>query len=413
MTDLLIRGGIVVTAGGRRRADVSVEGGKIRAVEADLGGLAEGAAEVVDAAGLLILPGAVDVHTHTRVASDTEPDRFFRDSVAAAFGGTTSFLAFNNPGTGASEAAGRSLLAGLREWRTATNEDSAIDYGVSLAVTGGMDDPIAELPAVVEAGVSTCKAFMVFDFRLPEARLYEAIRTMGTHGGMLEVHCEDPVLIDAAVASALQRGNTLPRYHAETRPSYAEGIATARAIGFARLADAPLHVVHLSSRDALRFVREAKAAGQRVSAETCPHYLALTDERYLGPDDATVAGFVISPPLRTAADQRALWEGTLGRRPRSRRHGPRSRSSRHRKGGSGPGPQLRQDLQRRARDRDAARDRVFGRGREGTDHARADDRRPRNDARPALRFPLERRYRRRIRCRPRALRSRGSTNAPR
>jgi dihydropyrimidinase len=309
MTDLLISGGTVVTAGGSRRADVSVEGGTIRAVEADLGGLAEATAEVVDATGLLVLPGAVDVHTHTRVATEAEPDRFFRDSVAAAFGGTTSFLSFNNPGTGASEAAGRSLLAGLREWRAATNADSAIDYGVSLAVTGAMDDPIAELPAVIEAGVPTCKAFMVFDFRLPDARLYEAIRTMGTHGGMLEVHCEDPVIIDAAVASALERGNTLPRYHAETRPSYAEGIATARAIGFARLADAPLHVVHLSSGDALRFVREAKAAGQLVHAETCPHYLALTDERYLGPDDATVARFVISPPLRTAADQRALWKG--------------------------------------------------------------------------------------------------------
>src|SRR5688500_9866291 len=95
--DLLLRGGTVVTAGGSRRADVAVRGGAIEAVEANLGGLAAGAREVVDASGLLVLPGAVDVHTHTRVATDAEPDRFFQDSVAAAFGGTTSFLAFNAP----------------------------------------------------------------------------------------------------------------------------------------------------------------------------------------------------------------------------------------------------------------------------------------------------------------------------
>lgn len=124
MTDLLIRGGTVVTAGGSRRADVAVRGERIEAVEADLGALGrDGTVEVIDARGLLVLPGAVDVHTHTRVATDAEPDRFFQDSAAAAFGGTTTFLAFNNPGTGSSAAAERSLLAGLREWRAATERD--------------------------------------------------------------------------------------------------------------------------------------------------------------------------------------------------------------------------------------------------------------------------------------------------
>ena len=97
MTDLLVRGGTVVTAAGSSRADVAVDGGRITAVEPDLGGLAAGADEVVDATGLLVLPGVVDVHTHTRVASDAEPDRFFRDSVAAAFGGTTTFLVLQQP----------------------------------------------------------------------------------------------------------------------------------------------------------------------------------------------------------------------------------------------------------------------------------------------------------------------------
>jgi dihydropyrimidinase len=309
MTALVVRGGTVVTADGSRVADVAADGGRITAIEPDLSTLAAAADEVIDAGGLLVFPGVVDVHTHTRVGSDAEPDRFFQDSVAAAFGGTTTFLSFNNPGTGSSAAAERSLLTGIREWRAATDGDSAIDVGLSLAVSGHADDPLADLPATIDAGIATSKAFMVFDFRLPDARLFEAMATMSRHGGMLQVHCEDPVLLDAAVGAALQRGDVLPRYHATTRPSYVEAVATARALAFARMAEAPVHVVHLSSAAALEEVRRAKAAGVRVTAETCPHYLALTDDRYDDPDPVSCACYVISPPLRSPGDRDALWEG--------------------------------------------------------------------------------------------------------
>jgi dihydropyrimidinase len=309
LTELLIRGGTVVTATGSRRADVAVSGGRIEAVEADLSGLAPSAREVVDAEGLLVLPGVIDVHTHTRVATDAEPDRFFQDSVAAAFGGTTTFLSFNNPGTGASAAASRSLSLGLREWRSATESDSAIDYGVSLAITGSHENVGADLPRVIDAGVPTCKAFMVFDFRLPDAQLFDAMRVMGASGGMLQVHCEDPALVDAAVAQSLQRGNTAARYHAATRTTEAEAVATRRAMEFAREAGAPVYVVHLSSAAALEEVRHARAEGVAASAETCPHYLTLDDSRYDQPDELDVACAIISPPLRSPADRDAVWSG--------------------------------------------------------------------------------------------------------
>lgn len=307
--DLVIRGGTVVTAGGSRRADVAVAGGRVAAVESDLSGQAATADEVIDATGLLVLPGCIDVHTHTRVASDQEPDRFFRDSVAAAFGGTTTFLAFNNPGTGSSAAAHRSVLAGIEEFRSVTDGDSAVDVALSPAILGGMDDPLAELPAMIEAGVPTAKAFMVFDFRLDARRIFEAMRILGDRGGMLELHCEDPVLVDTAVADALRRGDTAPRHHAATRSRDAEAVATRRAMAFARAADAPVHVVHLSCASALLEVATARAEGVAATAETCPHYLALAEDRYMEPDPVECAKSMISPPLRSADDQAALWAG--------------------------------------------------------------------------------------------------------
>jgi dihydropyrimidinase len=171
-----------------------------------------------------------------------------------------------------------------------------------------MDDPVAELAAIVDQGVPTAKAFMVFDFRLDDRRLFDAVRVMGERGGMLQVHCEDPVLIDAAVHAALARGETAPRFHAITRSPEAEAVATHRAMEFARATGAPVHVVHLSSAAALAEVRRAKAAGIRAHAETCPHYLVLDESRYELPDEECVRS-VISPPLRSRADVEALWAG--------------------------------------------------------------------------------------------------------
>ena len=111
----------------------------------------------------------------------------------------------------------------LREWRAATDADSAIDYGLSLVVSGRMDDPLAELPATIEAGVATSKAFMVFDFRLADRALYDSMALMGARGGMLQVHCEDPVLLDTAVDAALARGDIAPRFHATSPAAVRRG----------------------------------------------------------------------------------------------------------------------------------------------------------------------------------------------
>lgn len=307
MTDLVIKGGTVVTSERSVRADVTIADGRFTAVEEAV--TAHPEATLVDATGLLVLPGSIDVHTHTRLPSATEPDRFFADSVAAAYGGTTTFLAFNNPGTGISQEGSASLLAGMREFRHRTEGESAVDFGLSAVISGQQADPVAELPELIASGVPNAKAFMVYDFRLSDERLFAALRAMGRSGGMLQVHCENATVIDALVADALARGNVSCRHHALTRPTYAEAEATHRAIALARAAEASVYIVHLSCADALAEVAAAKARGWPVYAETCPHYLTLTEERYDAPDEEEVIRSVISPPLRSESDRGALWLG--------------------------------------------------------------------------------------------------------
>ena len=306
MTDLVIAGGTIVTPKGSVTADVGVTEGRIGRIGAGLDG---DGADVIDATGLLVLPGVIDVHTHLRQPDAERPHRFSQDTLAAAAGGTTTVLTFNNPGTGISEEGSRSLLHGLDEFRERTAGQSAVDYGLSAVVSGMQDDPIGELPVLIERGVPTFKAFMVYDFRLADADLERALRTAARHGGMLQVHCEEPAIIDPLVADALRRGETACRFHAMTRPSHAEGAATRKAIAMARRAEAPLYIVHLSCAEALEAVAEAKNRGEAVYAETCPHYLTFTDALYDDPDEAEVIKRVISPPLRTSSDIEALWAG--------------------------------------------------------------------------------------------------------
>jgi dihydropyrimidinase len=289
-----------------REFDIAVADGRIEAIGP---GLAPGGARIVDATGMLVLPGVIDVHTHLRLPDAEHPDRFRHDALAAAHGGTTTVLTFNNPGTGISDEGARSLLGGLEEFRERTGEQSPIDYGLCAVISGQQANPIGDLPALIEAGVPTFKAFMVYDFRLRDDDLEQAMRTAGQHGGMLQVHCEEPAIIDPLVADALRKGQTTCRYHALTRPSRAEGAATRKAIEMARRVEAPLYIVHLSCEEALEAVAEAKARGEPVYAETCPHYLTFTDVLYADPDESEVIKRVISPPLRTEEDVAALWAG--------------------------------------------------------------------------------------------------------
>ena len=306
MTDLVVAAGTVVGAAGSKLADVAIRGGRIEAVGV---GLVREGVEVIDASGMLVLPGVIDAHTHVRLPDRRRPRRFTDDLAAAAHGGTTTVLTFNNPGTGIGARGARSLLAGLDEFVTRTEGRAPIDYGLCAVVSGHQRRALEELPELIQRGVPTLKAFMVYDFAITDEALPRLLRIAADHGGMLQLHCEEPSIIDPLISAALSRGEVGPRHHAFTRPPEAEAAATRRAIEAARREEAPLYIVHLSSEGALDAVAEAKGRGEPVYAETCPHYLTFTDAVYADPDDAEVMKRVISPPLRSQLDVDALWAG--------------------------------------------------------------------------------------------------------
>jgi dihydropyrimidinase len=304
--DLVVRGGTVVRAAGSMRADVAVLDERIAAVEPWIPRSA--GRRSIDASGLLVLPGVVDVHTHTRIASDAQPDRFFQDTVAAAYGGTTTLLAFDNPGTGISERGQRRLLDGAREWIDRTAGDAAIDVGLSAVITAQQEDPVADLPRLVDMGVPTFKCFLVYDFGVDEAALRALLAASARAGALLQVHGEDRAMLEAGIAAQLRAGATGPKSHHDSRPPAVEARGTARAIELAGDLGAPVFLVHVSTTAALEQIAAARRRGQAVFAETCPHYLALDEGAYERPDEEAIRA-VISPPLRSAADQGALWAG--------------------------------------------------------------------------------------------------------
>ncbi|MGZ8515646.1 MAG: amidohydrolase family protein, partial [Candidatus Limnocylindrales bacterium] len=149
---------------------------------------------------------------------------------------------------------------------------------------------------------------MVYDFGVDDGTLSRALAAAGAQGGMLEVHCENRTMLQDLTAAHLAAGEVGPRFHASSRPPYVEAEATSRAIALARAANAPLYIVHLSCAEALAHVRAERGDGLPVFAETCPHYLTLTDDRYDGPAEEA-ARYVTSPPLRGRGQPDTLWQG--------------------------------------------------------------------------------------------------------
>lgn len=300
---ILIKNGTVVTAADTFRGDVLIDGETVAAVEASSAAAAD---EVVDAAGKLVFPGAVDVHTHFDMpfGGTVTADDFRTGTIAAAAGGTTCIVDY------AIQSRGATLREALESWQAKAAGRCAVDYGFHVAVTDLTDAVLAEIPGLIREGYPSFKVFMAYKgaLQVDDATLFKVLKLAGAAGGLVLVHAENGDIIDVLTKEALQRGETDPLYHALTRPPQAEAEAVNRFIAMARLSGAPAYVVHLSHADALARVAEARAAGLPIFAETCPQYLFLSMDRYTEPDFGG-AKYVMSPPLREAGNEAVLWNG--------------------------------------------------------------------------------------------------------
>jgi len=302
----LIKGGIVATASDLFKAEVLIEDEKISLIGTALPSVGS-LDRVIDASGKYIIPGGIDPHTHLDMpfGGTQSADDFETGTRAAAFGGTTCIIDF------AIQPAKGSLRQGLEEWHRKAEGKACIDYGFHMIARDIHRESLAEMDQLVKReGVTSFKLFTAYPgvFLVDDASIFRAMQKAGDNGALICMHAENGPVIDVLIEQALARGQTAPKYHALTRPARLEAEATHRVISLAEVAQVPVYIVHLSAREALQQVREARDRGVQAMAETCPQYLFLSYENYEEPGFEG-AKYVMSPPLRAKGNEEALWAG--------------------------------------------------------------------------------------------------------
>ena len=301
--DCKIVNGTIVTATDMYRADVGINKGKITQIAKKL---KDPAAEVIDARGHYVFPGGVDIHTHLDMpfGGTVSSDDFETGTIAAAFGGTTTLVDF------AIQGKRMSLKGALKTWMKKAEGKAAIDYGFHVAITDLTKKVLAEIPELVALGVPSFKCFLAYKgaLMIDDGALYEVLLKCKQAGALVMIHAENGDVLDVLINDLLSQGKTDPKYHALSRPPEAEGEATGRGIALARMAGAPIYIVHLTCKEALDKVKEARDAGFPVLAETCPQYLLKSYQNYLEPGFEG-AKYVMSPPLRDKSNWDVLWKG--------------------------------------------------------------------------------------------------------
>jgi dihydropyrimidinase len=314
--ELAIRGGIVVTPSATLRTDIGISAGRIATI-----GHVEAARNSVDAAGLLVLPGAVDGHTHLDIALGAaswggaaewraademrSADDYFLGTVAAACGGVTTIVDY------AKQEGGQSLVATVEARRERARDQAVIDYGFHLMPMDLSEETFTEIPRLIAAGYPSFKIMMEFT---DDAQVIRVMRTASEAGGLTMVHCGNTA-IDADAARQLAVDGPIPaRSYPDAKPIAGELEGVRRALSFAAYTRAPVCLVHISSGAAAASIAEARSHGVPVWAETRPCYLLLTRERYgdASPRHLMYMGY---PPLRERDSVDALWaavrDGTI------------------------------------------------------------------------------------------------------
>ena len=298
----LIKHGTIVTAGDTYAADLLVEGEQIALIGRDLPAAGH---EVIDASGLYVLPGGIDVHTHLELpfGGTTSSDDFFTGQRAAAFGATTTHIDF------VIQPIGGSLRQGVEAWHAKADGKAVIDYGFHMAITDLRDEVMAEIPSLLDEGITSLKLFMAYKgvFQVDDTTLFRAMQQAAEHGMLIMVHAENGDVIVQLRNKLLAQGKTEPKYHAVAQPAMVEAEATGRAVALAGIAGAPLYVVHMTCEESVEQLALGRARGFPVMGETCVQYMFIF-EKDLAHPGFEGAKFICSPPVRQPKDAPVLWK---------------------------------------------------------------------------------------------------------
>ena len=297
--DLILTGGVVVTGQGMRRLDVGVFSGRVAAMADDLS--TKSAIQHFDVSSRLVFPGVIDVHVHPVYTDNME-----QCSYAAAYGGTTTLIhfAYARPGQGLVDALEKYLQEG---------ETSRLDYGLHCGLFEAQKQ-VPQIPEAMKLGVNSFKFFMTYikqGWYTDDYQLMKAMDILASHGGLAMVHAENGGGIDYLEDKYLTGPSASAEYFNASRPAVLEEEAIFRAICLAEVTGCPLYIPHVTSQRSLRPIQAAREAGQVVYAESCPHYLSLTEDVL----EQRGALAKVGPPIRSSADQEALWlavqDGTI------------------------------------------------------------------------------------------------------
>jgi dihydropyrimidinase len=306
--DIVIRGGAIVTAGGVIEGDLAITQGKI----ASIGQPVLGARAEISAQGRLVMPGGVDTHAHIEQMSGMglwNADTFETATRSAALGGTTSVISF------AAQAKGQGLARTVADYAARAARGAMIDHAFHIIVSDTqVPDFATDLGALIEGGHRSLKVFTTYNIQITDAEILQVFALARAHGALVCVHAENDAIITREKAALIAAGQIAPRDHARARPRIAEIEAVERICRYAEYLDQPVMVFHISTAEGAAAIRAARARGAPVWAETCPHYLFMTEE-VLDRPGMEGAKWMCSPPQRTRADQAALWQaledGTL------------------------------------------------------------------------------------------------------
>ncbi len=302
---ILIQNGLVVNADGSAKSDVLIEGGSIKAVETSI--TPPEGCRIIDAEGLLVIPGGIDPHTHLEmpVGDIRTADGFEDGGKAALSGGTTMVIDFVNP------LRGQSYLEAYGQWMERAKK-ATCNYSFHVTVTWFNEEAAKEIALLAkEHGVNSFKHFTTYrdTIMLEQGKMIESFNFIAKLGCLCTVHAENDEIITYLQKKLLREGLTHPKGHALSRPPVAEAEATNRAIALAEVAEAPIYIVHLSSGGALNAVRAAQRRGQEVYAESLCGHLVLDDSVYFDNPREKAARYVMSPPYRSPEHLDALWKG--------------------------------------------------------------------------------------------------------